>query len=290
MKHLIIGGTGTLGRAVVKELLTKDPATPIAILSRGELEQQKMRAAWPDLHYIIGDVKDRQSLAPAMRGVGCVYHFAALKHVDVVEANPMEAVRTNIEGTRNVATAALEAGVRHLVFSSTDKAVLPINTYGMTKAIAESYLLSLEGFESNVVYRWGNVVGSRGSAIPIFVRQILEGKPVTLTHAEMTRFWIRIETAARFVVDTSTVAGPKEVRIPVMGAAKVIDVIETIGEILGRVPHIEIIGIRPGEKIHECLHTSHEYCLNSNTATQYSRDELRALLFPTVDAEVRDAR
>lgn len=289
MKHLIIGGTGTLGRAVVSQLTREHPSHEIIVFSRGELEQQRMRVQYPHLKYVIGDIRDYAAVCEAMRGVNVAYHFAALKHVDVVEANPLEAVKTNIDGTRNIAEAAVDCGVENLVFSSTDKAVLPINIYGMTKAIAEKYLLSRETSTNFSVYRWGNVVGSRGSAIPIFVNQLLSGRPVTLTDERMTRFWIRIETAAKYLLETFHDRQLKGVRIPEMKAAKVTRVIDAIGAILGVDPQYEITGIRPGEKVHECLYTSHEHCLNSNTAPQYSDEELKALLAPTVQ-EIVNAR
>lgn len=284
--HLIIGGTGTLGKALVKQLTHNDPSARIAVFSRGELAQQQMKQEFPKLDYIIGDVRDRNSLRMAMRGVRNVFHLAALKHVDVVEDNPMEAIKINVDGTKNVAEIALACDVKRMIFSSTDKAVLPINVYGMTKAISEKYLMSLNhrlGENFAKIYRWGNVIGSRGSAIPNFVRQIQDGKPVQLTNVGMTRFWIRIEDAARFMATTYGELSPS-VRLPPdhMKAASVLSVIHAIAEIIGRKPKIEICGIRPGEKLHECLLSTHELCINSNTCDQYSHKELIDLLEPTV--------
>lgn len=282
MKYLVIGGTGTLGRAVINEL--KYPSE-ITVFSRGELEQQKLKKLYPTMRFVIGDVTNRQALRMAMMGCETVFHFAALKHIDVCEENPMEAIRTNVDGTRNVAETALEAGVNNLVFSSTDKAVLPINVYGMTKAISEKYLLNLDEVSPlNIsVFRWGNVIGSRGSAIHTFVKHMEKMTPIPITHTDMTRFWIRIEDAAKFIL--STLNGPKrpaQVFIPEMKAASVMEVLEAISRILKMTYTCNVVGVRKGEKLHECLFSSHEKCLNSNTAKQYGMAELMELLKPVV--------
>lgn len=285
MKYLIIGGTGTLGQAVTS-LLYK-PENQITIYSRGELEQQKVAAKFPHCHYVIGDIRDKEALRSLIPGHDVVFNFAALKHVNVCENHPEEAMKTNFIGTKNVAELCREFRA-HMAFSSTDKAVLPINNYGFTKALAENYLLT-KHTSTSTVFRWGNVVGSRGSVVPIFVRAIKQGNPLNLTHSDMTRYWIRIEDAAKFMLERLASRlednGPKrEVQIPFMKAARVMDVANAIAIILDEdPPTFRHIGIQKGEKLHECLYTSHTYCRNSNDPeAQYTMEELIKLLEPTV--------
>ncbi len=280
MKYLILGGTGTLGRAVAKALLDKNPHNIITIFSRGEFEQQRMKAEFPDFRYVIGDVKSRAPLSAEIMEHDVVFHFAALKHIDVCQENPGQAVENNIQATRNVASLC-KAFRKRLVFSSTDKAVLPINFYGYTKAMCEGILLT-EYPNISTIFRWGNVVGSRGSVIPMFAKAIERGEAIKLTDERMTRFWIRIEDAAKFVIDNIWNGG-KVLIPPEMKAASILRVVGSIQCILNKIPGspypCEIIGIRQGEKLHECLFTSHEYCLNSNDEDgQYTDEELTDLL------------
>lgn len=272
----ILGGTGTLGVALTKRLADEK----IICFSRDELKQQELKRTFPNSTYIIGDIRDKSSVKYAIRDCKAVFHVAALKHVDVLEANPTEAIKTNILGTINVAEAAMECGIPHVIFSSTDKAVLPINTYGMTKAVSERYLLNLNAQQSKTkfsVFRWGNVCSSRGSAIHAFAKTLKESGCVQITDERMTRFLIHIDDAVKFMLDsyeTST-----DVMIPTMKSATVPEIASAVAEILGKKKYDTVkIGIRPGEKIHECLFSSHDHCVRSDTAERFSRRELIDLI------------
>jgi FlaA1/EpsC-like NDP-sugar epimerase len=214
-----------------------------------------------------------------MAGVDRVYHCAALKCVDTLEDNPYEAIYTNLMGTKNVVKAAKEQKITTLVMASTDKAVFPINIYGMTKAAAEKIVLS-EGYS---VCRYGNVIGSRGSVVPMFVKAIQANEPIKITSPDMTRFWIRMEDAASFIYGLGSQAYGYGLSIPPMKAAPVIMVAKVIAGLLGKnEPEIEIVGIRKGEKMHECLYSDEKDSIFSNTCTQYTETELKELLEPFV--------
>lgn len=279
-KHLIIGGTGTLGTALVGKLVAA--GEEVAVFSRCELKQSQMLQRFPDVRYILGDIRDPRSINGSMRGVDTVFHVAALKHVEVGEENPVEFIKTNINGTINVAEAALAAGVKQVVFSSTDKAVLSVNTYGMTKGISERYLLSLnKRYEGTkfAVYRWGNVAGSRGSVIHAFAKSLKDDKGVRITDPRMTRFWIHLDDAVDFMLETYRSAAPDRVMIPPMKAAKVVDLAAALAGIMKvRNYSIAFSGLRAGEKIHEVLESNHEFCVRSDTAEQFTADELKTLL------------
>ncbi len=282
MTIVIVGGTGTLGKELAKQLLWADPEAKITIFSRDELKQQEMRQTFPTLRYVIGDIRDRSSLDPVLQGAESVFLVAALKHVDVLERNPVEGIKTNILGTINVAEAAVAAGVKHVVFSSTDKAVLPINTYGHTKAIAERYLMGLNTSQAKTsfsVFKWGNVLGSRGSVIHAFSKSLTESQKICLTHSEMTRFWIHIEDAVGFMLSRYETAPKDKILIPEMKASKVLRLGEAVARAKGiRKYNVEVIGIRAGEKIHEQLESNHDFCIRSDTAPQYSDEELLAMV------------
>lgn len=263
---LIVGGTGTLGRELIRQL----PDKRIRVLSRCELKQKDLLAEFPHVECVLGDI--RGSLDRAMEGVEYVFHVAALKHVDTLEANAEESVRTNILGTMNVCEAAKRAGVKRLVFSSTDKAVCPINVYGMSKGISERIVLN-HGY---TVYRWGNIVGSRGSALHYFINAIRKDETINVTHPDMSRFWMKIEDAVAFMLDTYQ--EEPGVRIPAMKAAPVLAIINALAFLMGKEATLRISGLRPGEKIHESL--THE--VHSNTAAQYTFEELTTLLKPFV--------
>lgn len=275
----IVGGTGTLGNALMD--LIYDSSERIVVLSRDELKQQKMRAKFPKAEYVLCDIRDRSCLSQNLRNINTVFHVAALKHVDVLQDNAMEAVKTNILGAFNVSEACLENNVAHCVFSSTDKAVLPVNVYGMTKGISEQYLLSLnkgQDITNFSVYRWGNVFGSRGSVVHKFKESLKKDGVVYLTHKDMTRFWINIDIAAAYILETYRYHSDK-IRIPPMKAASVERLSKMVANYMGISEHrVEVIGIRPGEKIHECIHTSHDHCIRSDTAEQYSDTELLDLV------------
>lgn len=290
MKAVVIGGTGTLGKTLTRALLDS-PANEVVCVSRCELKQKEMASEFghdPRLTFFLGDVRDRESLRLPMVGAEVVFHVAALKHVDWCEANPEESIKTNILGTMNVAQAAIGAGVSRVVFSSTDKAVDPINVYGMCKGISEKLLLRLNALQSTTVfsvYRWGNVLGSRGSVIKQFAESMKRDGVVQLTNPSMSRFWITIEDAVQYMLSSFGFDEGKEVRLPPIKAASVLALVEAIGEVVG-VPSygIKLVGLRPGEKIHEVLRSQHsEDPLESLSAEQYTHEELVALVRPVLE-------
>lgn len=275
-KVLITGISGTLGKAV-SEILLKDGHS-VTGYSRDELKQAQLENKNKMTLYL-GDVRDRERLVEASRGMDIIFHFAALKRVDSLEENPEEAYKTNVIGTDNVLHAQRYNKIARIVLSSTDKACYPINTYGCTKKIAEALVLRNP---KNIVCRYGNVLASRGSVIPVFVEQIMMKKPVTITNMEMTRFFLRIEDAAQFVVKSSNdyMGGLK---VPMMKACKITDLAVAIGEILKQPVEFKDIGIRAGEKLHECLKMTHEgHEIHSNTAYQFTKDQLKELIEPIV--------
>ncbi len=286
MTYVVVGGTGTLGKEIVKQLLWADAEARVTVFSRDELKQAEMRVAYPTLRYVLGDIRDREAVREVMRGAETVFLLAAIKHVDAAERNPLEAIKTNIIGTVNVAEEALAAGVAHVVFSNTDKAVLPITTYGYTKALAQNYLLSLNGGRTRFcVFNWGNICASRGSVIQTFVRSITKHRQVMLTDMRMSRFWLRIEDAAAFLLANYETARLDRALIPPVKAATVVRVAAAIAKILKINDYkIEITGLRCTEKIHEVLESTHEACLRSDTCAQYTDQELRSLL----EAPVRE--
>jgi UDP-N-acetylglucosamine 4,6-dehydratase len=207
---LITGGTGSLGKALVSQLLTNRTVRRIAVFSRDELKQHNMRAEFGDdsrLRWFIGDVRDLERLKRAFHGVDYVIHAAALKQVDTGEYNPMEFIKTNVLGSQNVIDAAIETGVKRVVALSTDKASSPINLYGATKLTADKLFVAANNYGHTYgttfsVVRYGNVMGSRGSVIPFFQQLASEGKTLPITDFRMTRFWISIEHAVKFVLDS----------------------------------------------------------------------------------------
>lgn len=283
---VILGGTGTLGQALTRQLLASGQF--VTVVSRCELKQAQMRDAFnrhPFLKFQVADIRDREGLEKIFSEQADygVYHVAALKHVDIVEQNPEEAVKTNILGTINAANVAERYRADKFVFSSTDKAVDPINVYGMTKGISERILLARNGLRTKFsVFRWGNVLASRGSAIPKFVSQIKAGQPVEVTDPSMTRFWITIERAAAFMIERSDYASTQEVEIPEMMSASVADLLTAISSVLGMgAPTIKIIGNRGGEKMHEQIRSQHSgKPLSSDTAKRFTQQELMDLVRP----------
>lgn len=275
---LIVGGTGTLGNELIKHLVSLNNIT---VFSRDELKQQELKKKHGDVRFILGDIREFESIHDAMFEQDVVFHVAALKHIDVIERNPEEAIKTNVLGSINVAKAALANDVGYMVFSSTDKAVLPINVYGHTKAIVERYYLDLNTKQCDTkfrVFRWGNVLGSRGSVIHSFVEDLKKEGVVYLTHPEMTRFWIHISEAVTFMLHNYE-SVKNRVFYPQMKAARVKRVAEAIAEIIGVKDYkIEITGIRPGEKIHECLESNHNECVRSDTSLQLTDGELIEML------------
>lgn len=258
---LITGGTGSFGKKFTKIMLAEKQPKKIIIFSRDELKQHEMQIGeYNDsrLRYFIGNVRDRDRLVRAMHGVDIVVHAAALKQVPACEYNPMEAVKTNILGTSNVLEAALDAGVSKVLALSTDKAVSPANLYGATKLVAEKLVIQSNAYTagSSTRYscvRYGNVVGSRGSVVPLFLNQRASGK-ITITDDRMTRFWLSLEQGVHFVIKCIEQMEGGEVFVPKIPSTKVVDLAKAIAPDA----EIEIIGIRPGEKLHEDLLSNDE--------------------------------
>ncbi|MCR4892661.1 MAG: polysaccharide biosynthesis protein [Lachnospiraceae bacterium] len=262
---MITGGTGSFGNAVLKRFLNTGIAE-IRIFSRDEKKQDDMRHAYnnPKIKYYIGDVRARQSLDDAMNGVDYIFHAAALKQVPSCEFFPIEAVRTNVLGTDNVLSSAIHAGVKKIVCLSTDKAAYPINAMGVSKAMMEKVFVAKSRTvdpEKTLICgtRYGNVMCSRGSVIPLFIDQILEGKPITITEPKMTRFMMSLEDAVELVLHAFEYANTGDIMVQKAPACT----IEVLAEAVKRLFHAEdhetrIIGIRHGEKMAETLLTSEE--------------------------------
>jgi UDP-N-acetylglucosamine 4,6-dehydratase len=253
---LVTGGTGSFGKKFVEIMLKEHRPKKVIIYSRDELKQHEMRAAGfdhPSLRYFIGDVRDQERLRRAMHGVNIVVHAAALKQVPACEYNPMEAIKTNIMGTSNVIEAALDSGVEKVMSLSTDKAVNPVNLYGATKLAAEKLVVQSNAYAAGTAtrfscVRYGNVVGSRGSVVPVFLKQ-RENGAVTITDKRMTRFWLSLEQGVHFVIRCIEQMHGGEVFVPKIPSMKLIDLARAIAP----KARIEVIGIRPGEKLHEVL-------------------------------------
>lgn len=261
----ITGGTGSFGSTMAVNLLEKG-VRQINIFSRDEAKQDEMRRRFNDerLRFFIGDVRDIDSVAPAVRGVDYVFHAAALKQVPSCEFFPQQAVKTNVVGSDNVIKAAAEAGVRSLVCLSTDKAVYPVNAMGMSKALmektAQAFARNFPDSEMAVsVTRYGNVMYSRGSVIPMFVSQLKEGKPLTLTDPEMTRFLMSLAESVDLVEYAFLNAHPGDIYVKKAPGATVEVLARAVASLLGNDdPEIKVIGSRHGEKMHEALLSSEE--------------------------------
>lgn len=268
---LVTGGTGSFGRKCVEILLQEYHPKKLIIFSRDELKQSEMQRDFSDrsLRFFIGNVRDRERLYRAFHDVDVVIHAAALKQVPSCEYNPFEAVKTNILGAQNVIDAAIDCGVHRVVALSTDKAVSPLNLYGATKLVAEKILIQANayaGFRPTrfSCVRYGNVVGSRGSVVPLFLEQRNSGH-LTITDPDMTRFWILLEQGVRFVLRCVEQMHGGEVFVPKIPSASVMDLAKAIA------PGCEIqhIGIRPGEKIHETLISADESHLTLELEDMY---------------------
>lgn len=254
---LITGGTGSFGKKYVKTLLERYSPKKIIIFSRDELKQFEMQQDFnqPCMRYFIGDVRDKERLTQAMNGVDFVIHAAALKQVPAAEYNPMECIKTNIKGAENVISAALAHNVEKVIALSTDKAANPINLYGATKLVSDKLFVAANNISGGhnttfSVVRYGNVVGSRGSVVPFFQKLIDEGATeLPVTHAEMTRFWITLQDGVDFVLKNFERMLGGEIFIPKIPSMRVIDLAKAMAPELS----IKIIGIRPGEKLHEIM-------------------------------------
>jgi UDP-N-acetylglucosamine 4,6-dehydratase len=264
---LVTGGTGSFGKKFVEIMLSEYQPAKLIIYSRDELKQHEMQVGGfnhPSLRYFIGDIRDLPRLRRAMQGVDIVVHAAALKQVLACEYNPMEAVKTNILGTSNVVDAAIDARVKKVMALSTDKAVTPVNLYGATKLTAEKLVVASNAYAGDMktrlsCVRYGNVVGSRGSVVPIFIRQRENVNKLTITDERMTRFWLSLEQGVRFVISNIESMHGGEVFVPKIPSTRIIDLAKAIAP----QSEIEVIGIRPGEKLHEML---------------FSRDESRSTI------------
>ncbi|MCA8961126.1 MAG: polysaccharide biosynthesis protein [Planctomycetes bacterium] len=268
---LVTGGTGTIGSEIVRQVLGHQPRV-LRVFSRDETRQVELREELGDrpcLRFLIGDIRDRARLDTALEGIEVVFHAAALKHVPACEYNPFEAVQTNVVGTQNLLQACRETGVERFVYISTDKAVNPTNTMGATKLLAENLVRATQEFSPSLLLstvRFGNVLGSRGSLLPVLSQRIDSESRVGVTSTEMTRFMMTIRDAVSLVLESARASSGGETCILRMPALRVIDLVEVFVEeycsVRGRDPRdVEIVetGIRPGEKLHEELLTLSEY-------------------------------
>lgn len=276
---LITGGTGSFGKAFITYALNNLDPHRIAVLSRDELKQYELRAAFGDdrrIRWFLGDIRDRERLSRAMRGIDFVVHAAALKQVDTAEYNPYEFVKTNVLGSQNVIDASIDAGVQKVVALSTDKASSPINLYGATKLTADKLFVAGNHYAHNTgtamsVVRYGNVMGSRGSVVPFFQQCVAEGTPIPITDPRMTRFWITLDQAVRFVVDSFDQMNGGELYVPRIPSMRITDLVEAIAPGYPTV----ITGIRPGEKMHEEM-------ISSDDAHRTVRQPDRYVVTPTI--------
>jgi UDP-N-acetylglucosamine 4,6-dehydratase len=254
---MITGGTGSFGQAFVNRLLERDEVRKIIVFSRDELKQYEMRAKFnsPKLRYFLGDVRDYSRLLQATHEVDYIVHAAAIKHVEAAEYNPMEAINTNILGAQNIVNSAIANNVKKVIALSTDKAASPANLYGATKLCSDKIMATgniLSGSRATrfASVRYGNVIGSRGSVIPFFLSKACETS-VPITDERMTRFWLTIEDGVNFVLDSLNNMTGGEIFIPKIRSFKVVDV----AKVLRPNTPIKVIGIRPGEKLHEMMIT-----------------------------------
>jgi UDP-N-acetylglucosamine 4,6-dehydratase len=259
---LITGGTGSFGRAFVETILALGNPKKVIVFSRDEQKHYQLERDLrdPRLRFFIGDIRDRDRLRTALRGVDIVVHAAAMKHVPMCEYNPIEAVHTNVTGAKNLAEAAIEAGVEKVIALSTDKAVSPANLYGATKLCMEKLLIAANAYVGDratrfSAVRYGNVMGSAGSVIPLFQAQRARGK-LTITDGRMTRFWIRMPDAVALVLRGLTLMTGGEIFVPKLPTTDIL----TLAEAMAPGVPCETIGIRPGEKLHEALLSAEEAC------------------------------
>lgn len=254
---LVTGGTGSFGKQFIRTLLDKYSPQRVIVYSRDELKQYEMKPDFnhPAMRYFIGDIRDLERLNLAMRGVDYVVHAAALKHVEVCEYNPFEAVKTNILGGQNIAMAAIQNKIKKVITLSTDKAVAPVNLYGATKLGMEKLLVAANAYSGDQntsfsLVRYGNVVGSRGSVVPFFKKLVDKGeRSLPVTDERMTRFWITLDQGVHTVIRAFEESVGGEVFIPKIPSMKIVDLVKAFGE--GLTHHV--VGIRPGEKLHETL-------------------------------------
>ena len=268
-KVLITGGTGSLGIALTKRLLQENVDT-IRIFSRNENKQLEMDSKFHDdrLRFLLGDVRDYNRLTRAFEDIDIVFHAAALKHVPIIEYNPFEAIKTNVIGSQNVIDACLAEDVEKAICVGTDKAVSPLNTYGATKLLMEKLFITASNYLKKerhktkfIALRYGNVLGSSGSVIPKFINQIKNNEKITITNSDMTRFSISIDEALDFILKATEIGKGSEIFVPKLRAYSLMDVKDALFDLLGKTDE-QIVGIRPGEKLHEVLINNDEmnYC------------------------------
>lgn len=289
---LITGGTGSFGRKFVEIILERYQPSRLVIFSRDELKQSDMQQVFNDpcMRYFIGDVRDAERLKQAMHGIDFVIHAAALKQVPAAEYNPFECIKTNILGAENVISAALACGVKKVIALSTDKAANPINLYGATKLASDKLFVAANNFVGSgdprfSVVRYGNVVGSRGSVVPFFQRLIDQGaERLPITDPEMTRFWITLRMGVEFVIRDFERMFGGEIFVPKIPSVRIVDLARAMAPEL---PH-EVIGIRPGEKLHEIMCPADDSHLTLEFPDHYV---LRpAIKFHLVDADYKENR
>lgn len=271
---MITGGTGSFGNAVLTRFLNSE-LEEIRIFSRDEKKQEDMRRKYsnPKIKFYIGDVRDIRSVTHAMRGADYVFHAAALKQVPSCEFHPLEAVKTNIMGTDNVLDAAIFHGVKKVVCLSTDKAVYPINAMGISKALMEKVSIARSRESENTVIcntRYGNVMASRGSVIPLFLEQIRSGSPITITNGSMTRFMMSLEDAVDLVLYAFEHGGSGEILVQKSPAVTIDTLASAIIELTGKPGHrINIIGTRHGEKLYETVLSGEEFSVAEDLGRYY---------------------
>ena len=275
---LITGGTGSWGQTLTRLMLEKHNPKEIIIFSRGELQQVLMQRKFknPKIKYIIGDVRDYEAIKFATKNVDYIFHMAALKHVPICEDQPQEAIKTNVTGTTNVVNAAIENRVKKVIDVSTDKAVEPLNLYGMTKAVGEKLIIQANDLTDHtkfVCVRGGNVMGSNGSVIPYFIEQIRNGGPLTITDLRMTRFFLTLEEAIGLLFKAAEESIGGETFVMNMPAAYIKDIADILIDVYGDAEITEM-GSKPGEKLDEMLISKHEAVMS------YKYDDAYFVILP----------
>lgn len=281
---LITGGTGSWGNELTRQLIMRNPAE-IRIFSRGELAQVNMKRKFNHerLKFIIGDVRDEEAVDKACQNVDYIFHLAALKHVNICEEQPYEAIKTNIDGTANVIAAAVKNKVKKVIDVSTDKAVSPLNLYGMTKAVGERLIIQANKLTPDtrfVCIRAGNVLGSNGSVVPLFIEQIRKFNKITITDTEMTRFFLTLPEAIQLLFKAAEVSFGGETFVVKMPSCRIVELAQILIEIFGgEMTGTVITGLRPGEKINEVLLSYYE------TGNSYYYDDNYFLILPMLDIQ-----
>lgn len=284
MRYCVLGATGTLGSEIIRQLYASHDEVEIVGISRNEMRQKQLKERFPRLQMIIADIRDQEAMCMHLDNFDAVFHTAALKHLDILEHNPEEALKTNTLGTINVANSCIKNYIPYCVFFTTDKAVAPANAYGMSKGLAEKILWQKNRSQCITrfkAFRWGNVLASSGSAYHSFLHTLKTENKVHITNMGMTRFWITIEEAVKFMLSSYRTASDSEAMLPRMKAAKVTDFVKAIAMKHG-IEHydLELVGMRPGEKIHEDIRYMEEIqeTISSDVYDTYTLDELIGLL------------